>query len=261
MVALALSKSLRLHMTCSILSKLCPCLRLRSGLYRTECLTTWCISYLFFSYSLISFCLQEAMVTGIDDWDCHLTYHESRLMATLYNTSQWVSPNNWNDEWWSWFTPPSNSSELYDLVCFYLFLCKIDSLLCFSLFRIIFCPHGTQQTLCHCLSSCTILMHPHHRLWLSFLQVLLVRTSCLLTLVHLPPAFREHCQFRTKHLSLTNPSATVCPALTKSPRSKSSNQPESFPTWFLWGQCVFLTPLSRFLTYYFSFSLVNVIIC
>jgi len=57
------------------------------------------------------------MVTGIDDQDCHLTYHESRLMATLYNASQRVSPNNQNDEWWMWFTPPSDGSELYDLVC------------------------------------------------------------------------------------------------------------------------------------------------
>jgi len=57
------------------------------------------------------------MVTGIDDRDCHLTYHESRLMATLYNASQRVSPNNRNDEWWTWFTPPSDGSELYDLVC------------------------------------------------------------------------------------------------------------------------------------------------
>jgi len=26
-------------------------------------------------------------------------------MATLYNTSQQVLPNNQNDEWWMWFTP------------------------------------------------------------------------------------------------------------------------------------------------------------
>jgi len=123
---------------------------------------------------------------------------------------------------------------------FYLFLCKINSLLCFSLFRIIFCPHGTRQTSCHRLSSHTILMHPHRCLWLSFLQVPLIQTSCLLTLALLSPAFIEHHQFRMKHLSLANPSTIVCLVLTKSPRSKSLNRPESFLTQFLWGQCVFL---------------------
>ena len=69
----------------------------------------------------------------------------------------------------------------------------------------------------------------------------------------------EHHQFRTKCLSLANPRAIMCPALTKSPRSKLLNWPESFPTQFLWGQCIFLL-FSRFLTYYFSFSLVNIIV-
>jgi len=122
---------------------------------------------------------------------------------------------------------------------FYLFLCKIDSLLCFSLFRIIFCLCGIWQTSCHRLSSRMILMHPHHCLQLSFLQVLLIRTSCLLTLAHLSPAFMEHRQFQMKCLSLANPSAIMCPALMKSLRSKLSNQPESFLTQFLWGQCIF----------------------
>jgi len=122
----------------------------------------------------------------------------------------------------------------------YPFLCKINSLLCFSLFRIIFCPHGTRQTLCHCLSSHTILMHPRHYPWLSFLQVPLIRTSRLLTLALLSPAFIEHCQFQMKRPFLANPSAIVCLVLMKSLRSKSSNQPEFFLTWFLWGQCIFL---------------------
>jgi len=146
---------------------------------------------------------------------------------------------------------------------FYLFLlCKINSLLCFSLFRIIFCPRGTRQTSCHRLSSHMILMCPCHYLRLSFLQVPLIRTSCLLTLALLSPAFIECHQFQMKHPFLANPSAIMCLVLTKSPRSKSSNRPESFPTQFLWGQCVFLLCYLDFLTYYyFSFSLVNVVAC
>jgi len=126
------------------------------------------------------------------------------------------------------------------LYVFYLFLCKINSLLCFSLFRIIFCPRGTRQTSCHRLSSHMILMHPHRYLRLSFLQVPLIRTSCLLTLALLSPAFIEHRQFRMKHPFLANPSTIVCLVLMKSPRLKSSNRPESFLTRFLWGQCIFL---------------------
>jgi len=132
----------------------------------------------------------------------------------------------------------------------------------FFFFRIIFCPRGTQQTLCHCLSSHTILMCPRHYLRLSFLQVPLIQTSRLLTLALLSPAFIECHQSRMKHPFLANPSAIVCLVLTKSLRSKSLNWPESFPTRFLWGQCVFLPFYLDFLTYYyFSFSLVNVVAC
>jgi len=146
---------------------------------------------------------------------------------------------------------------------FYLFLSKTNSLLCFSLFRIIFCPRGTQQTSCHRLSSHTILMRPRRYPRLSFLQVPLIRTSRLLTLVLLSPAFIERRQFRMKCPFLANPSAIVCLVLTKSLRSKSSNRPEFCPTRFLWGQCVFLLFFNLdFLTYYyFSFSLVNVVTC
>jgi len=134
----------------------------------------------------------------------------------------------------------ATAASCMTLYVFYLFLCKINSLLCFSLFRIIFCPRGTRQTSCHRLSSHMILMHPCCYPQLSFLQVPLIQTSRLLTLALLSPAFIEHRQFRMKHPFLANPSAIVCLVLTKSLRSKSLNQPESFPTLFLWGQCVFL---------------------
>jgi len=239
MVVPVLSKSSRSHTTCLIPSKLCPCLRPRSGLYWTKWLTTWCISYLFFSYSSIYFCLQEAMVTGIDDQDCCLaTNLVSWPPSTMPPNESLQTTETMNGG--CGLPLQATAVSCMTLYVFYLFLCKIDSLLCFSFFRIIFCPHGTQQTLCHCLSSCMILMHPHHCLWLSFLQVLLVQTSCFLTLVHLSPAFGECHQSWTKCLSLTDPSTTMCPALMKSPRSKLSNWPESFPTWFLWGQCIFL---------------------
>jgi len=158
------------------------------------------------------------------------------------------------------YSSKQQQQVVWPRMSFIFFFVKLNSLLCFSLFRIIFCPRSTQQTLCHRLSSHTILMHPHHCLRLSFLQVPLIWTSRLLTLALLSPAFIERRQFRMKHLSLTNPSTIMCLVLMKNPRSKSLNRPESFPTQFLWGQCVFFTILSRFLTYYyFSFSLVNVI--
>ena len=169
---------------------------------------------------------------------------------------QQVSPNNRNDEWWTWFTPPNNSSELYDLICF--FFCKIDSLLCFSLFRIIFCLCGTRQTLCHHLSSRTILMHPHCCLQLSFLQVPLIWTSHLLTLAHL---------HRTPSISNEMP----VPRQSKRYRVPSSDKESKVeivePARVL-SNTVLVGPvrisfalLSRFLTYYFSFSLVSVVIC
>jgi len=78
---------------------------------------------------------------------------------------------------------------------FYLFLSKINSLLCFSLFRIIFCPRGTRQTSCHRLSSHMILMRPCRYPRLSFLQVPLIWTSHLLTLALLY-IFLFRCQSR-----------------------------------------------------------------
>ena len=42
--------------------------------------------------------------------------HESRLLASLYNAAQRVSPNNRNPSWQGWLQPPSDGRGLYDPV-------------------------------------------------------------------------------------------------------------------------------------------------
>jgi hypothetical protein len=49
------------------------------------------------------------------------TAHEARLLASLFNAAQQVSPNNRNPMWQGWLEPPPEGRALYGPVSLFLF--------------------------------------------------------------------------------------------------------------------------------------------